>query len=76
MHTHSFPASHDGKNTLAEMLKQAQKKGVDFYGISDHFDYDYDICKMLPEEYRRTRNGDEAEYFHTARHLQEAYEVL
>lgn len=74
MHTHSFPASHDGKNTLAEMLEQAQKKGVDFYGISDHFDYDYDICKMLPEEYRLTRNGDEEEYFHTARHLQEAYE--
>lgn len=74
MHTHSFPASHDAKNTLPEMLAKAQSLGVDFYGVSEHFDYDYDICKMTPEEYRLTRNGDEEAYFHQARHLQEDYE--
>ena len=74
MHTHSFPASHDGRNTAAEMLAEAQKMGVAFYGFSEHFDYDYDVEKMSPEEYKETRNGDEGEYFHNTRHLQEDYE--
>ena len=74
MHTHSFPASHDGRNTAAEMLVEAQKMGVAFYGFSEHFDYDYDVEKMSPEEYKETRNGDEGEYFHNTRHLQEDYE--
>ena len=74
MHTHSFPASHDGRNTAAEMLAEAQKMGVAFYGFSEHFDYDYDVEKMSLEEYKETRNGDEGEYFHNVRHLQEDYE--
>ncbi len=69
MHTHSAPASHDGRNTLHEMLAAAQKKGIAFYGVSNHFDYDYN-----EEERARFVNGDEEEYFHTARHLQEDYE--
>ena len=73
MHTHSFPASHDAKNTLPEMLAQAQRLGVDFYGLSEHFDYDYDMSYMTEAEYKRTRNGDEEEYFHLARHFQEDY---
>ncbi len=74
MHTHSAPASHDAKDALPTMLATAQGLGVDFYGLSEHFDYDYDICRMTPEEYRLTRNGDEEAYFHAARHLQEDYE--
>ncbi len=74
MHTHSSPASHDAKDALPTMLAKAQSLGVDFYGLSEHFDYDYDICKMTPEEYRLTRNGDEEAYFHAARHFQEDYE--
>ena len=74
MHTHSYPASHDGLNTLPEMLAAAHSKGVEFYGVSNHFDYEYDISKMSEEEYNSTRNGNEEEYFHTARHLQEDYE--
>ena len=74
IHTHSFPASHDGRNTAAEMLAEAQKMGVAFYGFSEHFDYDYDVEKMSLEEYKETRNGDEGEYFHNTRHLQEDYE--
>ena len=74
MHAHSFPASHDGANTLPEMLAEAQRLGVDFYGLSEHFDYDIDYSKMLEEERKTQANGDEEEYFHLARHLQEDYE--
>ena len=73
MHSHTT-FSHDGKNTPAEMLEAAQKKGIAFYGVSDHFDYDYDFSLMDEEERIATQNGDTAEYFHTLRHLQEDYE--
>lgn len=73
MHSHTT-FSHDGRNTPAEMLAAAQKQGVAFYGVSEHFDYDYDTSLMDEEEYKATRNGDEEEYFHTLRHLQEDYE--
>ncbi len=73
MHTHSS-FSHDGKNALSEMLSAAMEKGVCFYGVSGHFDYDYDLSKMSEEQCLRTRNADPTEYFHTARHLQEDYE--
>ena len=72
LHTHTT-YSHDGKNSPAEMLDCAQKLGVAFYGITDHFDYDYDISLMDEEEYKSTRNGNEDEYFHTLRHLQDDY---
>lgn len=72
LHTHtSF--SHDGKNTPAEMLEAAQKKGIAFYGVSEHFDYDYDLSLVGEEKRAALKNGDEHEYFHTLRHLQEDY---
>ncbi len=74
MHTHTYPASHDGKNSIKEMLAAAQRKGIGFFGLSNHFDYDYDFALMTEEEKRLVRNGDEEEYFHDARHLQEDYE--
>ena len=74
MHTHSR-YSHDGQNTLAEMLAAAQKAGVDFYGVSEHFDYDYDLSIMEPEVAAIVAlDADPEEYFHGARHLQEDYE--
>lgn len=73
MHTHST-FSHDGRNTLDEMLAAALEQGVAFYGVSDHFDYDYDISKMSKEEIEATRNAAPEDYFHRARHLQEDYE--
>ena len=73
MHTHST-FSHDGRDALSEMLASALEKGVAFYGVSDHFDYDYDLSKMSKEEFESTRNADPEEYFHAARHLQEDYE--
>lgn len=74
MHTHTYPASHDAKDGIREMLAAAQSKGVAFFGLSNHFDYDYDRSLMSEEEKRETCNGDEEEYFHVARHLQEEYE--
>ncbi len=74
MHTHSFPASHDAKNGLKEMLAAAQAQGLAFYGVSNHFDYDYDLSLMDEKERKEVLNGDEEEYFHEARHLQEDYE--
>lgn len=73
MHTHS-KYSHDGRAELSVMLAHAQKLGVDFYGVSEHFDYDYDLS-LIEEPLRQaliTESG--AEYFHAARHLQEDYE--
>ncbi len=74
LHSHTYPASHDAKNTLREMFEEAQKKGIAFYGVSNHFDYDYDLLDMTEEEKAEICNGDEGEYFHDARHLQEDYE--
>lgn len=73
MHTHTT-FSHDGRNSPAEMLDAAQKKGISFYGISDHFDYDYDLSLCDAEERQKLKNGGEEEYFHVSRHLQEDYE--
>lgn len=74
MHTHST-FSHDGREALKDMLAAAHKLGIDFYGVSEHYDFDYnldliteaDLCARLIAE-------DGEEYFHTARHLQEDYE--
>ncbi len=74
MHSHSYPASHDGKNSLREMFAAARRKGMAFFGVSNHFDYDYDSARMTEAERRAVCNGDEEEYFHDARHLQEDYE--
>ena len=73
LHTHST-YSHDAKDSPSKMLEAAQKMGIAFYGVSEHFDYDYDTSLMSEEMYKATRNGDEGEYFHALRHLQEDYE--
>lgn len=73
MHTHTT-FSHDGKDPMEKMLRSAQEKGVAFYGVSEHFDYDYDLSLMTAEEARSVRNADPEEYFHHGRHCQEDYE--
>ncbi len=67
VHTHST-YSFDGKSDLKEMLQSALEKGVAFYGVSEHFDYDAYLFHGKPW----VANADE--YFHGARHLQEDYE--
>ena len=73
MHSHTT-YSHDGRNTPEEMLSVAQKKGIAFYGVSEHFDYDYDLLQMPEEEIQRIKSMDVGGYFHALRHLQEDYE--
>ncbi len=72
-HSHTYPSSHDGKNTLREMIEGAIEKNIAVYGISNHFDYDYDEGLMTEEEKKTLPNGDEEEYFSEARSLQQEY---
>ena len=65
MHTHTT-FSGDGKSTIEEMLDRAVALGVQHYGITDHFDYDYTGVKG--------RYWTDAKaYFTRARELQEKY---
>ncbi len=66
MHTHSR-FSFDGQDGLEKMLAVAYDKGVDFYGVSEHLDFDL-IERGMYEMI------DADGYFHAARHLQEDYE--
>lgn len=68
VHTHST-FSHDGRSTLAEMLAAAHKKGICFYGVSEHYDYDVYVATKL----RTWTNANCDGYIHTARRLQEDY---
>ncbi len=72
LHTHTT-FSHDGKDSPAKMLEEAQKRGISFYGVSDHFDLDGDASVYTKEEWEKIQNGNTEEYFHTLRHLQEDY---
>lgn len=65
VHTHSS-YSYDGREELNKMLEGAYQKGLAFYGVSEHFDYDVFLVTGK-------RSVDEEEYFHGARHLQEDY---
>ena len=63
IHNHST-FSFDGVSPLEKMLETAQRKGVAFYGVSEHFDFD---------EGKADGGTNAEEYFHKARHLQEDY---
>ena len=39
LHTHST-FSHDGNAALADMVAAAHLRGLKYYGVSEHFDYD------------------------------------
>ena len=65
VHTHS-KYSFDGREELKTMLKTAHEKGLLFYGVSEHFDYEVYTAKG--------ENWIDVEaYFHDARHMQEDY---
>lgn len=65
VHAHST-YSFDGREDLKGMLKTAHQKGLLFFGVSEHFDYD--VYTLKGEQYI-----DEEAYFHDARHMQEDY---
>jgi histidinol-phosphatase (PHP family) len=56
------------------MLAAAQEKGIAFYGISEHFDYDYDWSFLDEKTLNNIRGFDPDGYFHRERHEQEDYE--
>ena len=68
VHTHSA-FSFDSETPLAEMLQAAQKRGLTFYGVSEHFDYDVEEKERI----QREQFINEEAYFHDARHFQEDY---
>lgn len=45
VHTHST-FSTDGKSTLAEMVAAARDAGARYYGVSEHFDFDYVVLGL------------------------------
>ena len=45
VHTHT-KFSPDGRSDIGDMLKAALKKGAAYYGISEHFDYDYKVDRI------------------------------
>ncbi len=71
VHTHSA-FSADGVSSLAEMIERAHALHIAYYGVSDHFDYDYRALKLKIDgkeiPYIRAE-----EYFSAARALQAQY---
>lgn len=65
VHTHSN-FSPDGYSALEDMLKSACEMGVEYFGVSEHFDYE--------NGKRGYFWADEKKYFPTARDLQKRYE--
>ena len=72
VHTHST-FSPDGRSSLEEMLSTAQEKGLTFYGVSEHIDYDLQLAGTISDAYADKGFTKPEEYFHAARHLQEDY---
>lgn len=72
MHTHTT-FSHDGRDSIETMLNVAREKGIAFYGVSDHLDFDYDLMQLSEKELAEVKNGDVAEYFRVAKRMQEEY---
>ena len=69
VHTHSA-FSTDGKSPLSEMVTEAICRGIAFYGVSEHFDYDYTVLGLSYKGIPLTQTTDAAAYFAQARRLQ------
>jgi histidinol-phosphatase (PHP family) len=72
MHTHSR-FSADGKSFLDDMLSTAAQKNVAFYGVSEHFDYDYKVNNIPFYGGAEATYTDAEAYFSHARKLQKSY---
>ena len=68
MHNHTT-FSHDGRDEPKKMLKTACEMGMAYFGISEHFDYDYHRDLMDEKERAETPLTDADAYFHDVRHL-------
>ena len=70
VHTHSA-YSNDGISPLEEMVFAAKAQGLSYYGVSEHFDYDYLHLGILASG-KPIRMTDADAYFAEARALQQA----
>lgn len=70
VHTHSA-FSADGVSPLEDMVGAAFAKGVKYYGVSEHFDYDYNALG-IPIKGKPAFTDADA-YFKAARALQRRY---
>lgn len=71
VHTHST-FSADGETPLSGMLARAQELSIAYYGIAEHFDYDY-LADGILAEGKVVPMIDGAAYFAEARRLQKSY---
>ena len=71
IHNHTTFSS-DGRNSMEDMLATALGKGLAYYGVADHFNYDYDRLH-LTEYGKPVPPIDEAAYFACGRRLQQEY---
>ena len=71
LHTHTA-FSPDGRGTMEEMLATAYSLGVEYYGLSEHFNFDM-IVNNIPLDGVKPQTPVAA-YFQRARELQKEYE--
>ena len=72
LHTHSA-FSPDGVSPLEEMAARAHEQGLKYFGVSEHFDFDYAACGILIHGEIMPLTDEEG-YFSAARALQREYE--
>ncbi len=68
VHNHST-FSADGRSPLVEMVDEARKKGLRYFGVSEHFDYDY-LTQGVLAQGEEVPMIDAEGYFTHARALQ------
>ncbi len=71
IHTHST-FSDDGRSDIKDMIEAAIREGLHTYGVSDHFNYDYDRLHLKIKG-QTPRPIDEKAYFSCIRALQREY---
>ncbi|MGN1234935.1 MAG: histidinol-phosphatase HisJ family protein [Christensenellaceae bacterium] len=71
VHTHS-KFSCDGVDTLEDMVLAAEALGVDYYGVAEHFDYDYLVDGVTLPDQETLIYIDTDAYFTAARTLQKS----
>lgn len=72
MHSHST-FSHDGRMEMEVAVQGAIKKGLQFFGISEHFDYDYFVNRVRYQGGVPPTTTDPKKSFPFSRKLQEKY---
>ena len=71
IHTHT-KFSVDGRSDIRDMIHRAVSLGLTYYGISEHFNYDYDRLRLQIDG-ELVPPIDEKAYFSCARKLQKEY---